>query len=164
MSPSVATRRSPRRNSWPRWSSASAKNILSRASGPTAMPIGLNHLVKTRKWKGFVMRSVMTSSFIDAVARHYNLPVKETPVGFKYIAEGMKSPDFLMGGEESGGLTIRGHVPEKDGILACLLMAEVRAVEKKSFRQILQELRRQAVPYLSNRIHLTPNHPEIHNF
>src|SRR6185503_19227922 len=113
------------------------------------LPIVLQHLVKVRKWKGFVMRSVMTSHFIDAVARHYGLPVKETPVGFKYIAEGMRSSDFLMGGEESGGLTIRGHVPEKDGILACALMAEIRAVEKKSFREILKGLRKQVGPYLS---------------
>jgi len=122
------------------------------------LPIVLQHLVKTRQAKGLVVRSVMTSHFIDAVARHYDLPTKETPVGFKYIAEAMEAGGFLMGGEESGGLTIQGHVPEKDGILACLLMAEVRAVEKKPFRQILAELRRQVGPYYSARInlHLTP--------
>jgi len=118
------------------------------------LPIVLQHLVKTRHWKGFVMRSVMTSHFIDAVARHFGLQVKETPVGFKYIAEGMQSGDFVMGGEESGGLTIRGHVPEKDGILACLLMAEVRAVEKKTFREVLKTLRREVGPYLSKRVNL----------
>jgi phosphoglucomutase len=64
-----------------------------------------------------------------------------------------------MGGEESGGLTIRGHVPEKDGILACALMAEIRAVEKKSYRQILQALRKQVGPYLSNRINLHLSEP-----
>jgi phosphomannomutase len=109
------------------------------------------------------MRSVMTSHFIDAVAKHYGLDVKETPVGFKYIAEGMKSSDFLMGGEESGGLTIRGHVPEKDGILACLLMAEVRAVEKKSYRRILSDLYQQVGPYLSKRINLHLSEPVMQN-
>jgi phosphomannomutase len=74
-----------------------------------------------------VVRSVMTSHFIEAVARHYKPELKETPVGFKYIAEAMEAGGFLMGGEESGGLTIDGHVPEKDGILACLLMAEKAA-------------------------------------
>jgi phosphomannomutase len=118
------------------------------------LPIVLQHLVKTRHAKGLVVRSVMTSHFIDAVARHYGLEVKETPVGFKYIAEAMEAGGFLMGGEESGGLTIAGHVPEKDGILACLLMAEVRAVEKKTYRQILADLRRQVGHYLSNRINL----------
>ena len=68
-----------------------------------------------------------------------------------------------MGGEESGGLTIRGHVPEKDGILACLLMAEVRAVEKKPFREILRQLRRDVGPYLSNRINLHLSDPVMQN-
>src|SRR5204862_6986503 len=106
------------------------------------LPVVLQHLVKTRKWKGLVVRSVMTSHFIDAVAKHYGLALKETPVGFKYIAEAMKADEFLMGGEESGGLTIRGHVPEKDGILACLLMAEVRGVEKQYFRDSLKGWRK----------------------
>ncbi len=118
------------------------------------LPIVLQHLVKTRHWKGLVVRSVMTSQFIDAVAKHYGLELKETPVGFKYIAEAMLAGGFLMGGEESGGLTIKGHVPEKDGLLACLLMAEVRAVEKKPFRQILKELRALVGPHLSNRVNL----------
>ncbi len=118
------------------------------------LPIVLEHLVKTRGWKGVVVRSVMTSHFIDAVAKSYGLQVKETPVGFKYIAEAMMAGRFLMGGEESGGLTIQGHVPEKDGILACLLMAEVRAIQKKTFREILSDLRRRVGPYLSKRVNL----------
>jgi len=128
------------------------------------LPMVLSHLVKTRQAKGLVVRSVMTSHFIDAVARSYNLNVKETPVGFKYIAEAMEAGGFLMGGEESGGLTIAGHVPEKDGILACLLMAEVRAVEKKPFRQILRELeKRVGRPYLSKRLnfHLSQDAMQI---
>jgi phosphoglucomutase len=127
------------------------------------LPIILQHLVKTRKWKGLVVRSVMTSHFIDAVAKFYKLELKETPVGFKYIAEAMMAGGFLMGGEESGGLTIKGHVPEKDGILACLLMAEVRALEKKSFRKILAELRHRVGPYLSNRINLHLSSEQMQN-
>jgi phosphoglucomutase len=118
------------------------------------LPIVLQHLVKTRGWKGLVVRSVMTSHFIDAVAKKHGLQLKETPVGFKYIAEAMMAGGFLMGGEESGGLTINGHVPEKDGILACLLMAEVRAVEKKSFKGILKQLRKDVGPYYSDRVNL----------
>lgn len=127
------------------------------------LPIVLQHLVKTRKWKGLVVRSVMTSHFIDAVAKYYGLPLRETPVGFKYIAEAMMEGNFLMGGEESGGLTINGHVPEKDGVLACLLMAEVRAVEKKSFKQILNDLRKRVGPYLSNRINLHLSNEKMQN-
>lgn len=118
------------------------------------LPIVLQHLVEHRGMKGLVVRSVMTSHFIDAVAQHYGLEMKETPVGFKYIAEAMMAGGFLMGGEESGGMTINGHVPEKDGILACLLMAEVRAVRKKSFRDILKNLRQQVGPYYSDRVNL----------
>jgi len=75
-------------------------------------------LVKHRKLKGRVVRSVVSSHLIDAVAKLYNLKVEITPVGFKYIGESMEKKGFLLGGEESGGLTIVGHVPEKDGVLA----------------------------------------------
>ena len=97
------------------------------------------------------------------MAKHYGLELKETPVGFKYIAEAMMEGNFLMGGEESGGLTIKGHVPEKDGILACLLMAEVRAVEKKSFREILKDLRKMVGPYLSDRINVHLSNEAMQN-
>ena len=127
------------------------------------LPIVLRHLVKRRGLKGLVVRSVMTSHFIDAVAKKYGLPVRETPVGFKYIAEAMRDGGFLMGGEESGGLTINGHVPEKDGILACLLMAEIRAVEKKPFRAILKDLRREVGPFLSDRVNLHLAQPVMDN-
>ena len=106
------------------------------------IPILLFHLNKTRGWKGVVARSVMTSHMLDKLADKLGIEVKETPVGFKYIGELMieRSEDFIIGGEESGGLTIRGHVPEKDGILACLLMAEAVAMHKKSLGAILKEI------------------------
>lgn len=106
------------------------------------IPILLYHLNKTRGWKGIVARSVMTSHMIDKLAAKLAIEVKETPVGFKYIGEIMteRPEDFIIGGEESGGLTIRGHVPEKDGILACLLMAEAVAVNKKSLSAILKDI------------------------
>jgi len=62
----------------------------------------------------------------------------ETAVGFKYIGALMESEPIIVGGEESGGLSVKGHVPEKDGILACLLMAELVATEKKSLGAILK--------------------------
>jgi len=106
------------------------------------IPILLYHLNKTRGWKGIVARSVMTSHMLDKLAAKLNIEVKETPVGFKYIGELMteRPNDFIIGGEESGGLTIRGHVPEKDGILACLLMAEAVAMHKKSLGAILKDI------------------------
>ncbi|MFH1282356.1 MAG: phosphoglucomutase/phosphomannomutase family protein [bacterium] len=121
------------------------------------LAIVLNHLVKTRKWKGVVARSVMTSHFVDAVAKKYGFEIKETPVGFKYIAELMTQEEFLVGGEESGGLTIKGHVPEKDGILACLLALEIVAVEKSSLRKIINNMRKEFGSFLTRRINLKLN-------
>jgi phosphoglucomutase len=101
----------------------------------------VHHLHRTRpSWKGAVIRSVVSSHFIDAVAKLYGRELVETPVGFKWIGEYMQSKDILVGGEESGGLTVHRHVPEKDGPLACLLMAELRAVEGKPFKAILADL------------------------
>jgi phosphoglucomutase len=87
----------------------------------------LSHLVKARGWTGGVARSVATSHLVDAVARHLNIPVFETPVGFKYIGELIAQDKVVLGGEESAGLSVKNHVPEKDGILACLLAAELVA-------------------------------------
>lgn len=111
-------------------------------------------LVKHRDWKGRVVRSVVTSHQVDAVAQHFGLEVEVTPVGFKYIGESMIRGGFLAGGEESGGLTIAQHVPEKDGILACLLMAELVARERKSLGAILKALAKQTGTYLTDRVNL----------
>ena len=112
----------------------------------------LDHLVKTRKWKGVVARSVMTTHLVDAVAKKYNVEVRETPVGFKYIGEVMTKEKMIIGGEESGGLTIMGHIPEKDGILACLLAAEMVAICKKPVREILKQIYREVGTILSERL------------
>ncbi|MDD2773187.1 MAG: hypothetical protein PHP45_05775 [Elusimicrobiales bacterium] len=102
----------------------------------------LEHLVKNRGMKGRVCRSVVTSHLIDAVARAHGLEVRETPVGFKFIGELMRTGQYLMGGEESGGLSIGSHIPDKDGMLACLLVVEMLAWEKKPLAVIRQEFRK----------------------
>lgn len=112
-------------------------------------------LVRHRGWQGRVVRSVVTSHFVDAVAGHYGLPVQVTPVGFKYIGESMSRGGFLVGGEESGGLTIAGHVPEKDGVLACLLMTELVARERRSLRAVLNDLYQQVGRVYTGRINVT---------
>ena len=81
---------------------------------------------------------------IDAVARLRGVPVYETPVGFKYIVAYLLEDKIALGGEESAGLTIRGHVPEKDGILACLLTAEMIAERRASLGEQLRDLFRRA--------------------
>lgn len=112
----------------------------------------LDHLVRTRKWNGVAARSVMTSSFIDAVAQYHGVAMRETPVGFKYIGDILIKEPLIIGGEESAGLTIRGHVPEKDGILAGLLVAEMVAMSKKSVRAIINELSKKVGTFLTARM------------
>ena len=112
------------------------------------------HLLKTRDWKGCVVRTVATTHLIDAIAKANNVPLRETPVGFKYIAEVMAKEPIIIGGEESGGLTVHGHVPEKDGVLACLLMAEVAATEGKTFSAILKGLYQQYGFFYTDRINI----------
>jgi len=99
-----------------------------------------DYLVETRGWKNGVAKSVATTNLINALARHYGIELHETPVGFKYIGELIKQDRIAIGGEESAGLSIRGHVPEKDGIIAGLLAAEMVARRHKPLREQLQIL------------------------
>lgn len=112
------------------------------------------YLKKTRGWKGCVVRTVATTHFIDALGKKYDIPVRETPVGFKYIGEIMLKEDMIIGGEESGGLTIYKHIPEKDGILACLLMLEMVAYEKKSIKEILKNLYKEVGFFINTRLNI----------
>jgi alpha-D-glucose phosphate-specific phosphoglucomutase len=99
-----------------------------------------DYLVETRGWRNGVAKSVATTNLINALADYHKVPLYETPVGFKYIGELIVEDKIAIGGEESAGLTIRGHVPEKDGVLACLLMAEMVATRGKSVGVQLKEL------------------------
>ncbi|MBM3860752.1 MAG: phosphoglucomutase/phosphomannomutase family protein [Verrucomicrobia bacterium] len=116
--------------------------------------LALYHLVKNRRWTGAVVRTVATSHLVDEVAKMFGVPLRETPVGFKYIGAVMESEPVIVGGEESGGLSVKGHVPEKDGILACLLMCEMVAYEGKPLKRILKEIMAQTAMILSDRINL----------
>jgi phosphomannomutase len=98
------------------------------------------YLVETRGWRNGVAKSVATTNLVNAIAEHLNIPLFETPVGFKYIGELILEDKIAIGGEESAGLTIRGHVPEKDGILAGLLVTEMVATRRKSLGVQLREL------------------------
>jgi alpha-D-glucose phosphate-specific phosphoglucomutase len=99
-----------------------------------------DYLVETRGWKNGVAKSVATTNLINALAEYHKVPLFETPVGFKYIGELINGDKIAIGGEESAGLTIRGHVPEKDGVLAGLLVAEMVAKRGKSLGVQLKEL------------------------
>lgn len=119
------------------------------------LALALYHLKKNRKWTGAVVRTVPTSHQVDAVARLLGVKVHETAVGFKYIGALMESEAIIVGGEESGGLSVKGHVPEKDGILACLLMAELVATERKSLGQILRSLEKETGEFHTDRINVS---------
>lgn len=99
-----------------------------------------DYLAESRGWKLGLARSVATSHLIDKVAENRGLKLYETPVGFKFIGELINKDEIILGGEESAGLSIRGHYPEKDGILACLLAAEAVAARGKSLSAQLEEL------------------------
>jgi len=83
----------------------------------------LDYLIDTRGWEGGVARSVATTHLIDRVAAYHGRPVFETRVGFKYLGEYILNDQAMMVGEESEGFSMKHHLPEKDGILACLLVA-----------------------------------------
>ena len=99
-----------------------------------------DYLVESRGWKNGVAKSVATTNMINALAEHHGVPLYETPVGFKYIGELIKQDKIAIGGEESAGLSIRHHVPEKDGILAGLLCCEAVARRKKSIGEQIKDL------------------------
>ena len=99
-----------------------------------------DYLVETRGWKNGVAKSVATTNLVNALAEKHGIPLYETPVGFKYIGELIIQDKIAIGGEESAGLTIRGHVPEKDGVLAGLLVAEMVAVRRSSLGEQLSQL------------------------
>ena len=98
------------------------------------------HLVKNRGMKGLVVRTVATTHVLDRLCEIYGLEIEETPVGFKYIGELQRLKDVLLGGEESGGFSFKGHIPEKDGIMANLMLVEMLAYEKKPLSQIWLDL------------------------
>lgn len=98
------------------------------------------HLHKNRKMNGAIVRTVATTHLLDRLAAAYGLPLRETPVGFKWVGAVMRQEPVLIGGEESGGLSVLGHIPEKDGVLADLLVAEMIAFEGKPLSRIWADL------------------------
>ncbi len=119
------------------------------------------HLVKNKGKRGAIVRTVATTHLLDNLAAKYGLELYETAVGFKYVGEKMRETDVLIGGEESGGLSVLGHIPEKDGILADMLVAEAIAYEGKPLSQLVEEAIEEADgPLYNNRLdlHLTEAH------
>lgn len=123
------------------------------------MTLALKYLVEQRGWRGNIVRTVSTTSMIDRLARRYGLTVHETPVGFNYIAEYMLKENILIGGEESGGMSIQGHIPEGDGILMGLLLIEIVAKLRQPLSELVDQLLQEAGPSFYKRIDLTLSRP-----
>lgn len=104
------------------------------------IPLLLDYLAEDKGYTGAAVRSVATSHLVDRVAALHKIKTFETPVGFKHIARLMMQQEIIIGGEESGGLSIKGHIPEKDGILANLLIVEMLARRKKKLSACWDEL------------------------
>jgi phosphoglucomutase len=114
----------------------------------------LRHLLVHRGWRGGVARSVATTHLLDALAARHGCELHETPVGFKYLGDLITQGRAMFGGEESGGMSLAGHPPEKDGILACLLAAEVVAVEGLALGAVLERLHGEVGRLVSVRVNV----------
>jgi phosphomannomutase len=114
----------------------------------------LRHLAGDLGLRGEVVKTFSTTEMITKLARKYGLPLHVTPIGFKYICELMLTRDVLIGGEESGGIGIKGHVPERDGVLNSLLLAEVMADRGRTLGELVAELTAEFGPHCYGRVDL----------
>jgi len=110
------------------------------------MALALRYLVEKRGWTGSVVRTVSTTRMIDRLAKRYGLAIHETPVGFNHIADYMMKEDVLIGGEESGGISFKGHIPEGDGVLMGLLIIEMVAAYGTSLGEMVADLLNEVGP------------------
>ncbi len=112
------------------------------------------HLLEHRGLQGPVARTVATTGLLDAIAAKHGQDVIETPVGFKWLGAAIEEQGAILGGEESGGMSIAGHLPGKDGVLADLLAAEIRAVHKKPLSEVYAQILKKYGNFYSTRIDL----------
>lgn len=112
----------------------------------------LHHFFNNRKGQGRVVKALTTTSMLDKMCAAYGLELVETGVGFKYICAEMLKGDVLIGAEESGGIGFPGHIPERDGIAAGLMLLEMLAVERVSLNKLVSKLEKQFGPHRYGRI------------
>jgi phosphomannomutase len=101
------------------------------------------HLSQDRGWSGGMVKTIAGSTLIDHIAEFLRVRLYETPVGFKYISSLMEKEDILAGGEEAGGMGVKGYIPERDGSMAGLLLIEMMSCRNKNILRILEEMERQ---------------------
>jgi phosphomannomutase len=123
------------------------------------MALSLKYLVEKRGWTGAVVRTVSTTRMIDRLAKRYGLTLYETPVGFNHIADYMMKEDVLIGGEESGGISFKGHIPEGDGPIMGLLLVEMIAAWKKPLVELVGDMLADVGPALYERVDLRLSRP-----
>lgn len=123
------------------------------------MALSLQYLVEQRGWTGSVVRTVSTTRMIDRLAKRYGLTVHETPVGFNHIADYMMAEDVLIGGEESGGISFKGHIPEGDGPAMGLLLVEIIAKSGKTLGELVDDLLNDVGPAFYERADLRLSRP-----
>ncbi len=123
------------------------------------MALSLKYLVEKRGWNGAVVRTVSTTRMIDRLAKRYGLKLIETPVGFNHIADHMMKEDVLIGGEESGGISFKGHIPEGDGPIMGLLLIEMIAAGNKSLGEMVNGLLEDVGPVIYEREDLRLSRP-----
>jgi len=118
----------------------------------------LKYLVEKRGLRGLVVQTLTFSEQVKRLAEKYGLPMRRTPVGFKYVAELMMKEDVLIGGEESGGLSVKGYIPERDGILLGFLLIEAAAAYGRTLGQLLDEMAAELGTFFYDRrdLHLDP--------
>jgi len=105
------------------------------------------HLIKNRKFSGGIVKTIVGTRLIDNICRKLNLKLYETPVGFKYISDLMVKKNILVGGEEAGGMGFKNYIPERDGILAGLLLLEMMAYERSSIDKIIKKMEKEFGKY-----------------
>ncbi|MDD3905978.1 MAG: phosphoglucomutase/phosphomannomutase family protein [Candidatus Omnitrophica bacterium] len=123
-------------------------------TGHKVMTLLLLHLLEDRKMKGGVVQTLCGTFLIDKICRKYDMKMYETPVGFKYICELMLKEDILIGGEETGGVAFKNSIPERDGILSGLLIAEMMAMRGKKILDILKAIDKEYGTYEYKRLDL----------
>ena len=117
-------------------------------------PLLYNYYIEGKGIKGDAARSVATSALLDRIARHYGFKVLETPVGFKYLGKLISEEKVVIAGEESSGLTVIGHTPDKDGIYTCLLVLEMLSYYKKPLKTLVKDLLKKFGPIYTKRINV----------
>jgi phosphomannomutase len=133
------------------------RSTATRTASHKCFAVLLQWALERKKWPGNVVRAFNTTGMADRIAAKYGRKLIECPIGFKYIADIMMEQEIVVGGEESGGIGYSRYLPERDGTLNCLLLANVMAEERKPLGQLVADLQREYGPHFYGRrdLHIT---------